>query len=95
MNQMMPLVSQKIGLDNSYIGSSRTFRPLLDVKGHAVTFIEGFKTGRIYSAVMHEYIRSIVLFDEAETFSVIKPLYSSVYHNTIFLSKISTSPTEG
>ena len=70
----MPLIALKSRLDNGHIGSSRTFWPLLNVKGHALTFTEGFKTGRIDCAMMHKYIRSVFLVDESKTFLVIKSL---------------------
>jgi len=74
-------------LSSGYIDSGRTFCPLLDVKSYAVTFIEGLKTGRIDSTMVHKYIRSVFLLDESKTFVVIKPLHSSVCHDIILLSK--------
>gem|GEM_PF-3595082 len=87
VSQEMPSNALKGRLDGSHINSSRTFWPLFNVKGHARTFTEGFKTGRIDCAMMHKHIRSVFLLDEPKTFMVIKPLNSSVYHNIILLSK--------
>jgi len=83
----MPFTVLKSRLFHGHIGSSRTLLSLLDVKGHAITFTEGFKTGRIDCAMMNKYIRSIFLLDESKTFVVIKPLNSSICHFIILLSK--------
>jgi hypothetical protein len=37
--------------------------------------------------MVHKHIRSVFLLNETETFSVIKPLYSSIYHTDILLPK--------
>jgi len=83
----MPFTVLKSRLIHGHIGSRRTFLSLLDVKGHAITFAEGFKTGRINCTMMHKYIRSIFLLDESKTFVVIKPLNGSICHYIILLSK--------
>ena len=39
---------KKINLDHGDIRGGRAFWALLDIKGHAIAVVEGFKTGRIY-----------------------------------------------
>jgi len=60
---------------------------LLDVEGHSITFIKRFETNSIDTGMMNKYIRTIFLFDESKSFSRIKPLYNSICHNDILLSK--------
>ena len=59
---------------------------LFYIKGNLVAFIEGFKTSGIDSGMMNKHIRSVFLLNESESFSVIKPLNSSIRHNNILLS---------
>jgi hypothetical protein len=42
--------------------------------------------------MMHEYIRSIFLFDEAKAFFIAKPFYRSISHSDTLLSKYSHGP---
>jgi hypothetical protein len=46
--------------------------------------------------MVHKYIRSIFLLNEAEAFSVIKPLYRAIVHGGMLLSQnFSKSQTGG
>jgi hypothetical protein len=89
------LIFELIKLHNGQINSGGTFLTLLYVECHLIAFIEGFKTGRIYSRVMNEDIRSVFPLDEAETFAVIKPLYDSIGHDNLLLSKLFSTSVSG
>ena len=61
---MASLNAEKQKLAYRYIDCGRTFRTLLNVKGHAVTFAQAFKTGCIDGRMMDKHIRSTLLLDE-------------------------------
>ena len=82
-----PFLIQKIKLSYSDIYCSRTFLPLLNVKGNAVAFIQRLKTGCIDPGMMNKHIRAIFLLYEAIAFAAIKPFYNSISHRDILLSK--------
>jgi hypothetical protein len=73
-------------LNHCYIGSGRAFLTLLDIECNLVAFIERFESGRIDGGMMDKHIRSVFLLNESESFSIIKPLDSTIRHNHILLS---------
>jgi hypothetical protein len=77
--------SEKSG--NFNINRSGTLLSLLYVKSNLVAFIERFETDRVDPGMMHEYIRTIFLLDEAITLTVIKPFNDSTSHSDTLLSK--------
>jgi hypothetical protein len=57
-----------------------SFRSLLDVKGNPVTFLQSFESCPVDAGMMHEYIRTILLFDKTITLAFIKPFYNTIGH---------------
>jgi hypothetical protein len=74
-------------LDNRYVGGGRSFRPLDDLKGDPVTFVERPKSRCIDTAMMDKHVRPIFLLNESVAFAAVKPLYYAVYHAGTLLSK--------
>jgi hypothetical protein len=90
----MPLqvIDLLIFLFYGHIDSRRAFGALLDLERHFVAFFERSETRRIDPGMMYEHIRSaIFLFDKTVAFATVKPLYCTVWHADILLSKNSQS----
>jgi hypothetical protein len=71
-------------LQNSYVLSLRALLTLGHAELHALTFSQGLKTLSVDCSEVYEYIRALVLLDEAETFSLVEPFYlasADVRHN--------------
>jgi hypothetical protein len=83
----MPLLNQTKKLNYRDIYGSRTFFALLYVEGNLIAFIESFETAGINPGMMNKYIRAVLLFNETITLAGIKPLYNSIRHEDILLSK--------
>jgi len=63
------------------------FLALLYIKCNPITFIKGFKSRRIDTCVMNEYIRAIFLFDKPKPLLIAEPFYCSISHRDNLLSK--------
>jgi hypothetical protein len=74
-------------LNYCYICGGRPFLALLYIKCNPVTFIKGFKSGRIDTGVMNEYIRAIFLFDKPKSLLIAEPFHCSISHRDNLLSK--------
>ena len=70
------------GLD---VRSLLAFRTGGDVEGDALTLLQGLEAARVDCGVVREEILAAVFrCDEAKTFCVVKPFYSSVCHDTSY-----------
>ena len=64
----------------AHVGGLRAFRTIDDVKLHLIAFVQALETFGLDSGVMHEHIRTAILFNEPEPFLVIEPLHFSCSH---------------
>lgn len=58
----------------------RTFGTIDHLETDAITFLERFETVSLYGRMMDEDIFATILGDEAKSFRIIKPFYSSFSH---------------
>jgi len=58
---------------------------LNNIKGHAVSFGEGFKAIALNFGEMNEHVRSVVLLDKTETLGVVEPLHCTFCHLLLHL----------
>ena len=72
------LFYQCLQLDN--IRSCRAFWAIDNLELNARALIKGFESVSLDCRIMDENVIAIVLFDKAETFGRIKPLYCSFVH---------------
>ena len=70
----------KIDLLDSYIDRCRSFLSVLYIKSDPVTLIKRFKACCVDAGMMHEYVRSLLLFDKSVSLCIIKPLYDPICH---------------
>ena len=71
-------------LQNGDVLSLRALLTLGHAELHALTFSQGLETLSVDCSEVYEYIRALVLLDEAETFSLVEPFYlasADVRHN--------------
>lgn len=67
------------------IGSLLAFRALRDFELDFLTFFKGLKTGHIdCGEVCEQILAAIIRSDEAKTFGIIEPLYSTSCHKRTF-----------
>jgi len=69
------MITGTTGLDNGYVLGLRAFLALSHAELNALTFSQGLETGAVDSLEVNEYIRTLVLLDEAETLSFVEPFY--------------------
>ncbi len=60
-----------------YVFSLRAFLALSDLELHQITLFESLVTLSLNGGMVNEYIRPVVLADEAITLGVVKPFYFS------------------
>lgn len=75
-------------LQRVYVFRLRPFLTLSNFHRYFLAFVKRSSTGTVYGAEMYEYILAAFLFDEAESFLVIKPLNCAFYclcHITLVL----------
>ena len=87
-----PFLNRLGSLNDGDVYRCRPLRSLLDVKGNAVALLQGFKPRPIDTGMMHEYIRTILLFDKTIPLALIEPFYNTIGHCGTLLKKISHSP---
>jgi len=65
------------------IGSLLALGTLNDVEGDLLAFLEGFETAHVDCGEVREQVfATIIRSDEAKTFCIVEPLYSTVCHVT-------------
>jgi hypothetical protein len=62
------------------VDSGGTLLALLNFKRYTLIFIQNLKTITLNGAVMNKYITTFIVFDEAEAFAFVKPLYGTFMH---------------
>ena len=68
------------GLLLHHVGSLRALRTVLHFESDALAFSERLEAFSLDSREMNEYVRTVVLLDETETFAVVEPLDCTFYH---------------
>ena len=67
----------RYALQGFYVFSRRAFLTILDIKAHALTFMERLETAGLDGAEMNENIAALIFFNKTETLLLIKPLHCS------------------
>jgi hypothetical protein len=68
-------ISNQNRLDGPDVYCRRAFRTLLNIKAHALAFLQRLEAAGLNCAEMYEHVTAIRLFDEAEAFAFVEPLY--------------------
>src|SRR5438445_13792111 len=72
-------------LDGLNVLGLPALRALGHLELHLLTFLQAAKAASLNCGEMHEHILPILTADEAVAFSVVKPLYCSLFCHLIFL----------
>ena len=67
-------------LERLYVLSLPALGSLHDVELNRLTFLKAAESVRLDRREMHENVFAILAADESKTFSVVEPLYSSLFH---------------
>jgi hypothetical protein len=74
-----PLSQEFAGLDRLYVFCLPPLRALGHVKLDGLTLLQALETASLDRGEMHENVFAILTADEAVAFSVIEPLYCSLF----------------
>jgi len=66
-------------LGRLYVGCRLALRPVLNIEGNCLTFLQAFEAAILDGTKMHEHVASGFGFDKAEAFAVIEPLDFSLH----------------
>jgi hypothetical protein len=67
-------------LKGSYIRGCRALLALLDIEYYALVFVQNLEAFTLNSAVMNKHIATFIALDEAESLTLVKPLYCTFWH---------------
>ena len=67
-------------LENLYVFCLPTLGAALHFEANRLAFLQRAETVRLDSGEVHEHIFTVLARDESEAFSIVKPLYCSLFH---------------
>lgn len=93
MSDRLPFLNfyRVLMLHNCYVGSSRSFGSLNNLKGNPIAFVERPEPVCVNAGMMNKYIRSVFLLNKAVTLTAVEPFYDAVNHGqrTLLSKKFS------
>jgi hypothetical protein len=69
----------------------RAFRPLHDLELHRISFLQGAVSISCDGGIVNEHIWTVIAPDEAVSFGIIEPLYSSLHCDSLLKRDVRDS----